>query len=179
MRKKKNSIKKNFNKNKYNIILIIIAIIFAVFLLAKIIDNISNKNLSKYDNEMIVIKNKDNEITSLSLRDIRKMGGQNSKINQHSDVVIDIEGLSLDRLINKVDIDPNLNNIIEFIDGKGNKTSIALESALEVDRVYLVYKTINKANIDFDKKLGVFYVVDKQQKDANKWIKNVKIINIK
>ena len=72
-----------------------------------------------------------------------------------------------------------INNIIEFIDGKGNKTSIALESALEVDRVYLVYKTINKANIDFDKKLGVFYVVDKQQKDANKWIKNVKIINIK
>lgn len=179
MKRRNKSIKKIFNKNKYNIILVIIATIFAIFLITKAVDNISNKDLSKYENEIIVIKNKGSEITSLSLKDIRKMGSQKAEINQHNDVEIDIEGISLDKLINEVNIDPNANNIIEFIDGDGNKTSMALESALEVDRAYLVYKTVGKANKEFDENLGVFYVVDKNQNDSKDWIKNIKIINIK
>lgn len=179
MRKKNKTIKKKFNKNKYNIILVIIAIIFVVFISSKAINAFSNRDLAKYDDEMIVIKNNDNEIISLSLKDIRNMSSQSVEINQNNDVVIDAEGLSLEKLINQVNIDPNLNNIVEFIDGDGNKFTMALESVLEVDRVYLVYKTVGKPNMDFDKDLGIFYVVDKQQKDANNWIKNVKIINIK
>lgn len=179
MKKKNNKFKKKFNKNKYNIVLILILGLLSIFLLAKIVDTLSNRNLLKYDKEIIVIKNNDSEIISLTLKELRKMESKTTSINQQNGEVVNIEGVPLDKLINRVNIDPTLNKVVEFTDDAGNKTVIALESALDVDRVYLAYKINERANIDYDKTLGSLFVVDSQQGDSSKWIKNIKIINIK
>ena len=88
-------------------------------------------------------------------------------------------GVSIEKILNKEGINPNLNNTVEFSDGYGHTTNMSMETALEVNRVLLVYKINNKANMDYDKKLGIFFIVDKQEKDSSKWIKNIQSINIK
>ena len=54
-----------------------------------------------------------------------------------------------------------------------------METALQVNRVLLVYKINSKPSIEYNKKLGVLFALDKQDKDSSKWIKNIQTINIK
>lgn len=179
MRKNKRSLKKVFNKNKYNIVLFLIFAFIALLMIGKFSSYLANRDLAKYDEEILVIKNNDSEIKSLSLKDLRKIDSTKVDIKQNNDLEISAEGISLEKLLNKVNIDPNKNKLVEFVDGNGNKSTMALEQALEVDRVFIIYRLVGKPNIEYDDSLGVMFVVDSQNNDSSKWIKDVKIINVK
>lgn len=179
MKKNKKSFKKVLNKNKYNIILFLVFAFIALLMIGKISSFIANRDIAKYDEEILVVKNNDSEIASLSLKDLRKIDSSKVDIRQSSDLEINAEGISLEKLLNKVNIDPIKNMLVEFIDGKGNKSTMALEQALEVNRVFIVYRLFGKANMEYDDSLGVMFVVDSQNNDSSKWIKDVKIINVK
>ncbi|WP_040397169.1 oxidoreductase [Anaerococcus senegalensis] len=180
MRKSKNNnIVKLFRKNKYNIILLAVVIVISLILFSKLVNYISNRNLSNYDNEIFVIKNNDSEIDSLTLKDLRKLGSTESNVTFENGEEFSIVGISIEKILKKEKINPNLNNIIEFSDQKGNKTNLSMETALEVNRVLLVYKINSKPSIEYNKKLGVLFALDKQDKDSSKWIKNIQTINIK
>lgn len=177
--KKNNNALKLFRKNKYNIILLAVVIVISLILFSKFVNYISNRNLSNYDNEIFVIKNNDSEIDSLTLKDLRKLGSTESKVTFENGEEFSIVGISIEKILKKEKINPNLNNIIEFSDQKGNKTNLSMETALEVNRVLLVYKINSKPSIEYNKKLGVLFALDKQDKDSSKWIKNIQTINIK
>lgn len=180
MRKSKNNnIVKLFRKNKYNIILLAVVIVISLILFSKLVNYISNRNLSNYDNEIFVIKNNDSEIDSLTLKDLRKLGSTESKVTFENGEEFSVVGISIEKILKKEKINPNINNIIEFLDQKGNKTNLSMETALEVNRVLLVYKINSKPSIEYNKKLGVLFALDKQDKDSSKWIKNIQTINIK
>lgn len=180
MRKSKNNnIVKLFRKNKYNIILLAVVIVISLILFSKLVNYISNRNLSNYDNEIFVIKNNDSEIDSLTLKDLRKLGSTESKVTFENGEEFSVVGISIEKILKKEKINPNLNNIIEFSDQKGNKTNLSMETALEVNRVLLVYKINSKPSIEYNKKLGVLFALDKQDKYSSKWIKNIQTINIK
>ena len=180
MRKSKNNnIVKLFRKNKYNIILLAVVIVISLILFSKLVNYISNRNLSNYDNEIFVIKNNDSEIDSLTLKDLRNLDSTESKVTFENGEEFSIVGISIEKILKKEKINPNLNNIIEFSDQKGNKTNLSMETALEVNRVLLVYKINSKPSIEYNKKLGVLFALDKQDKNSSKWIKNIQTINIK
>lgn len=180
MRKSKNNnIVKLFRKNKYNIILLAVVIVISLILFSKLVNYISNRNLFNYDNEIFVIKNNDSEIDSLTLKDLRKLGSTESKVTFENGEEFSVVGISIENILKKEKINPNINNIIEFSDQKGNKTNLSMETALEVNRVLLVYKINSKPSIEYNKKLGVLFALDKQDKDSSKWIKNIQTINIK
>lgn len=180
MRKSKNNnIVKLFRKNKYNIILLAVVIVISLILFSKLVNYISNRNLSNYNNEIFVIKNNDSEIDSLTLKDLRKLCSTESKVTFENGEEFSVVGISIEKILKKEKINPNLNNIIEFSDQKGNKTNLSMETALEVNRVLLVYKINSKPSIEYNKKLGVLFALDKQDKDSSKWIKNIQTINIK
>lgn len=177
--RKNNNTLKIFRKNKYNLILIIIFLVIGLILFSKLINFIANRNLVKYDNEIISLKNNDSEIDSLSLKNIRKMDTSNVKISLDNGQEFKVEGVSIEKILNKEGIDANLSSRIEFVDTNGKKTNMSLDKALEVDRVFLVYKIDSKPNIESNRKLGTFFILDRQEKDSNNWIKNIQIINIK
>lgn len=179
MKKNKKSFKKVLNKNKYNIILFLVFAFIALLMIGKISSFMANRDIAKYDEEILVVKNNDSEIESLSLKDLRKIDSSKIDIKQSNDLEINAEGISLEKLLNKVNIDPIKNKLVEFIDGKGNKSTMALEQALELNRVFIVYRLVGKANMEYDDSLGVMFVVDSQNNDSSKWIKDVKIINVK
>lgn len=177
--RKNNNISRLFNKNKYNFILFIIVLIISLFLFSKIASYISNRSLMAYDKEILTIKNKDSEIDTLTLKDIRKMGQSEMKIITDKGEEFKVAGVSIEKILTREKINPNLNNTIEFSNEFGHKTNMSMETALEVNRVLLVYKIDNKANMDYKKDLGSFVIIDKQEKDYSKWIKNIQVINIK
>ena len=180
MRNKKNTnFSRIFKKNKYYFILLIIVLIISLFLFSKLVSYISNRSLLEYDTEIITIKNKDSEIDALTLKDIRKMGQSEMKIVTNKGEEFKVAGVSIEKILTREKINPNLNNTIEFSDEFGHKTNMSMETALEVNRVLLVYKIDNKANMDYKKDLGSFIIIDKQEKDSSKWIKNIQVINIK
>ncbi|WP_311370248.1 oxidoreductase [Anaerococcus hydrogenalis] len=178
-RKNNNTFLKLYRKNKYNLILLVFVIVIGLFLFSKALDFLSNRNLSSYDNEIIVVKNNDNEIDSLSLKELRKLGSTESKVTLENGEEFTLTGVAIEKILKKEKINPNLNNVVEFSDQKGNKTSLSMETALEVNRVILVYKIDSKPNIEYNKKLGVLFALDKQDKDSGKWIRNIQTINIK
>ncbi|MDU2582223.1 MAG: oxidoreductase [Anaerococcus hydrogenalis] len=177
--KKNNNALKLFRKNKYNIILLAVVVVISLILFSKLVNYISNRNLSNYDNEIFVIKNNDSEIDSLTLKDLRNLDSTESKVTFENGEEFSVVGISIENILKKEKINPNLNNIIEFSDQKGNKTNLSMETALEVNRVLLVYKINSKPSIEYNKKLGVLFALDKQDKDSSKWIKNIQTINIK
>ena len=50
--------------------------------------------------------------------------------------------------------------------------------ALEVDRVYLVYKIDGEPVSEYNPSYGTLAIIDTTTKSANSWITNVKTLNI-
>ena len=50
--------------------------------------------------------------------------------------------------------------------------------ALEVDRVYLVYKIDGEPIVEYNPSYGSLVIIDTTSKTANSWITNVKTLNI-
>lgn len=179
-KKKSINFKKLFKKNKYNLILLVIGLIIVFFLASTIFNFAKNAGVSKYDKEIIVIKNKGDELKSYTLKDIRKMKTETIELtlkNQESKTKV--EGVSLEKIINELNTDFSLSSSIDFVSPSGERKTLSMDKVLEPERVYLIYKINSKPLIEYDKKYGYFTIIDSQSKDTKDWILNVNSFNIR
>lgn len=177
---KKKSAKKTLKKQKYNIILFTVLTIFVFILVGLIAGFVKNRSLAKYDKEIVVLKDNGSEIDSISLKELRK--GQSTSVSlplNNQDKKTTLVGVSLEKILNSLKLDPTNYTKLETTNKNGAKDSISIEKALEPDRVYLVYKINSKAVHDYNKKYGYFIIVDTQSKDSSEWLMDVKEINLK
>lgn len=178
MARNKNSLKK-IKKNKYNIFVLIFIIILLLFISKFFINIFSNIGISKYDNEIIVIKNDGDEIISYTMKDIRSMETETVSLNiKNQTQKTKVEGISFEKILNKLNIDSSVNSKIEF-NNKGVKKVLSMDRALEPERIYLIYKINSKPLIEYNESYGNFAVIDNQSKEISDWIVNVNDINIK
>ena len=73
----KKKVKKRLKRNKYRLIISLVAIA-AIFILSFSIRNYSKeRDLSKYDHEILILKSNGDQIDSMTLKEIRKKGSEN------------------------------------------------------------------------------------------------------
>lgn len=177
---KKRSAKRTLKKQKYNIILFSVLVVVGIILFSFIVGLIKNRNLAKYDKQIVVIKDNGSEIDSISLKELRK--GQSASVSlplSNQEKKTTIVGVSLEKIINSLKLDTTNYTRLETINKNAGRDSISTEKALEPDRVYLVYKINSKPVHDYNKSYGYFAIIDTQSKDSSEWIVDVKEINLK
>ena len=138
---------KRFKKNKYNIYLALIGFIVLLLIFFFVKNKIADYNLRKHDNEIVIIKDSENNQHSYTLKEIRKLKSVKKKVKLEKGLEeVELTGVALEKLLGdlgyKLEESPDL--IIE--DSDGNNTTYPMSVALEVDRVLLVYKINNKPN---------------------------------
>ena len=89
-----------------------------------------------------------------------------------------VEGISLEKLIGNLDYNLRERPLVSIEDTDGNSTRFPMSIALEVDRVYLVYKIDGNPVADYNPSYGTLVLIDTTSKSANSWITNVKTLNI-
>ncbi|EEI86996.1 hypothetical protein HMPREF0072_0387 [Anaerococcus lactolyticus ATCC 51172] len=166
-------------KNKYNLFLlvafIVVLIIIGFFIKAKI-DDI---NMAKYDNNIIIIKGNGDEIKSFSIRELKKRAGSSKEVYINNGLEkVKVEGVSLEKLVGNLDYNLRERPVISIEDTDGNSNRFPMSVALEVDRVYLVYRIDGEPVIEYNPSYGSLVVIDTTTKSANSWITNVKTLNI-
>ncbi|MGO3017902.1 MAG: oxidoreductase [Anaerococcus sp.] len=177
---KKNNAKKTLKKQKYNIIVSVFAFLIVLSLIGVLTSFIKNRKIAKYDEEIIVLKANDSEIDSVSLKELRK--GESASVNiylNNQEKKTTLEGVSLEKVINNLKIDTTKFTKLETKNKNGTKSSISIDTALEPDRVYLVYKLNSQAIYDYNNSFGYFAIIDSQSKDSSDWILDVREINLK
>ena len=175
----KKSLNRKLKKNKYNLILLIIFIILSIiiFLFAK--SKIKDLNMSKYNDEIVIIKGGGDELKSYSIKELRKKGGTKTDIYINNGLEkVQVEGISLEKLLGDLDFNLRERPVISIEDIDGNANRFPMSIALEVDRIYLVYRIDGQPLIEYNPSYGNLAIIDKNTKNANSWITNVKTLNI-
>ncbi len=71
---------KRFKKNKYNIYLALIGFIVLLLIFFFVKNKIADYNLRKHDNEIVIIKDSENNQHSYTLKEIRKLKSVKKKV---------------------------------------------------------------------------------------------------
>lgn len=171
---------KRLKKNKYNIYLALIGFIVLLLIFFFVKNKIADYNLRKHDNEIVIIKDSENNQHSYTLKEIRKLKSVKKRVKLEKGLEeVELTGVALEKLLGdlgyKLEESPDL--IIE--DSDGNYNTYPMSVALEVDRVLLVYKINNKPNQDYDDAMGALSLIDTNSDSKETWIKDVKVLNIK
>lgn len=172
--------RRTLKKQKYNIIVYSLILIVGFLLVSFVVHLINIKKISKYDNKIVILKDNGSEIESISLKELRTNNSQIVDlplINQ--DKKTTVEGISLEKIINNLRLDPTKYNKLETTNRNGQRNSITIDKALEPDRVYLIFKINSQALFDYNKQLGYFAIIDKESNTSSDWLKDVKEINLK
>ena len=91
---------------------------------------------------------------------------------------MNVTGVPLEQLLG--DLSYNLEESPEILveDSNGKTETLPMSVALEVNRIFVVYKINGKANKDYDKSLGSFTLIDTTDKSKDSWIKDAKVLSI-
>lgn len=170
---------KLLRKNKYNIFVLILIIIVLTLLGIFIKNKINDIYMSKYDSNIVIIKGNGDEIKSYSIRELKKRAGSQKEVYINNGLEkVKIEGVSLEKLIGNLDYNLREKPVISIEDSDGNSNRFPMSIALEVDRVYLVYRIDGEPILEYNPSYGSLVVIDTTTKSANSWITNVKTLNI-
>ena len=170
---------KLLRKNKYNIFVLILIIIVLTLLGIFIKNKINDIYMSKYDSNIVIIKGNGDEIKSYSIRELKKRAGSQKEVYINNGLEkVKIEGVSLEKLIGNLDYNLREKPVISIEDSDGNSNRFPVSIALEVDRVYLVYRIDGEPILEYNPSYGSLVVIDTTTKSANSWITNVKTLNI-
>lgn len=180
MARRKKSKLRIFKKNKYNIFILILAIIIAFIAISFIRKAVENRGMSKYNDTILIIKSDDTEIASYSIKELRSIDSQkvNITLNNQDEKTV-IEGVPFEKIISKLNIDPSSKTTMVAVDPYGNKKNVSMDQVLEPGRVYLTYKINSKPLIEYNEKYGELAIIDSQSRDIGTWILNVKTLNFK
>lgn len=169
---------KFLRKNKYNLYLLVIGLVLILFLGIFAKSRIDNAKMAKYDNDIVIIKGNGDEIKSFSIKELTKLASKKDVYVNNGLEKVKIEGVSLEKLVGNLDYNLRERPIISIEDTDGNSSRFPMSIALEVDRVYLVYKIDGEPVSEYNPSYGTLAIIDTTTKSANSWITNVKTLNI-
>lgn len=172
-------VNKKFKKNKYRLIIWIVALL-AVFLVIVAIRKYNiEKEIAKYDNEILIVKGNGDQLESVTIKELRKSSGETKVFAINNGLEkIEIEGVPLEKIFAKLSFNLKDSAVLFIEDNDGIIKKIPMSSALEPERVYLVYK-INKTPVyDLSKSYGKMLIIDTNQDSSSSWITNVKTLDI-
>lgn len=169
---------KFLRKNKYNLYLLVIGLVLILLLGIFVKSKIDNAKMAKYDNDIVIIKGNGDEIKSFSIKELTKLASKKDVYVNNGLEKIKIEGVSLEKLVGNLDYNLRERPIISIEDTDGNSSRFPMSIALEVDRVYLVYKIDGEPVSEYNPSYGTLAIIDTTTKSANSWITNVKTLNI-
>lgn len=173
-----NTMNKFLRKNKYKLYLLVIGLVLILFLGIFAKSKIDNAKMAKYDNDIVIIKGNGDEIKSFSIKELTKLASKKDVYVNNGLEKVKIEGVSLEKLVGNLDYNLRERPIISIEDTDGNSSRFPMSIALEVDRVYLVYKIDGEPVSEYNPSYGTLAIIDTTTKSANSWITNVKTLNI-
>lgn len=172
-------VNKKLKKNKYRIIISVISIL-AVILIGFLIRRYNiEKEISKYDNEILIVKGEGNQIDSLTLKEIRKLGAEKKSVYLNNGLEkATIEGIAIEKIIGNLNINLKDRSFLLVEDNDGNLNKVHMSAVLEPERVYLVYKLDGTPVFDISPSYGKMILVDTVDDSASSWVNNVKTLDI-
>lgn len=98
-------VNKKLKKNKYRLMIAVFAVLI-VFLIGFLIRKHNvEKAISKYDSEILIVKSDGNQLDSLTLKEIRKLGAEKKSVYLNNGLEkVDIEGVAIEKIIGKLDV---------------------------------------------------------------------------
>ncbi|MBM0045771.1 hypothetical protein [Anaerococcus sp. mt242] len=172
-------VNRKLKKNKYRIIISIVAILSIILIAAFIHKKNIESAIAKYDNEILIVKGNGDQLDSLTLKEIRKSGGEKKTISINNGLEkVDIEGVSIDKIIGNLNINLKDRAVMLIEDNDGNQKRLSMSAALEPERVYLVYKIDGSPVFDLNQRNGKMLLIDTSADSSASWVRNVKTIDI-
>lgn len=170
---------KKLKKNKYRILTTVILLLLA-FLIGSIVKNTIDENaISKYDNEILIIKGDGNQLDSLTLKEIRTLNPDKKDIYLNNGLEkVSIEGVPIEKIIGNLNVNLKDRALILAEDNDGNQRRISMSAALEPERVYLVYKIDGTPVFDINPKYGKMVLLDTNSDSNSSWVNNLKTLDI-
>ena len=172
-------VNRKLKKNKYRIIISIVAILSIILIAAFIHKKNIESAMAIYDNEILIVKGNGDQLDSLTLKEIRKSGGEKKTISINNGLEkVDIEGVSIDKIIGNLNINLKDRAVMLIEDNDGNQKRLSMSAALEPERVYLVYKIDGSPVFDLNQRNGKMLLIDTSADSSASWVRNVKTIDI-
>lgn len=174
-----NKFNRIFKKNKYKLYLLALLAIVLIFLGIFLKKKYEDMTMSKYSNDIVIIKGNGDELKSFSIKELKALGSNKTEVYINNGLEkVEIEGISLEKLIGNLDYNFRDRPTIEIEDNNGNATRYPMSVALEVDRIYLVYKIEGQPLLEYNPSYGTMAIIDTNSKSASSWITNVKTLNL-
>ena len=175
-----NKLSKVFKKNKYRIFLVLVIFLILSFALALFKKVSSENEMAKYDSEILIVKGNGDQLDSLTLKELRNMGGQKLDISINNGLeTTPVEGISIEQIIGKLDYNLKDSGVMVIEDDEGNSKRVSMSDVLEPGRIYLVYKINGNPIYDVNPLYGKMMIIDTATNSSSKWITNVKTLDIK